>query len=672
MDHSTAVLDEAYGTRTDLGLNHLNLKIRRVYSNLHSQAFRDALPYVPSPAGFSVDPNLLPLLVEPLYGNEPGVSVRELVQNAVDAVCELEVWCKNHNVSLDSIELPNQDTDVLVDFIKNEDGRWLLRVTDRGIGMSSNTIQNYFLRAGASFRNSQEWAKEFLDEKAQPKVIRSGRFGIGAFAIFILGAKFRLETRHASTDKSSGFKIEASSASQLIEIRRADNLCVGTRIEIELSDEAIRILEQRKWQRLDWFCLDWPKVEIRLTTGNGVKILPPRVILPLPKGTLPAQWSKIHPPGFDAVYWTSQKGCPFTCNGMRIEGPYLGYWDHSNYYWPPETQLLKPGIAVIDSAGKLPLTLQRYDLSHNVLPFTEDLARDTMLSFIAHALVCGPETARKAITNKQKHPLGKSQSLVIGNNFDFESLFLNSTSFWLTSSTHFVPGDPYLFSILNLESCLVIGRITDNPTNSHKLDEGFYTAIIDEAHPGNETILCLEIEVGFDQDLENVSDEEHFATQAALFLELLTQKGITSFFGQMESLHAIVAERLESSYESFFEYSTRGFWNKTSQMDSQMLYFERKPSNSAYNRSLKPIIRILAANSKEGEIIFVSEFRVKREETPKSMIANLWIEFLGPKAIPYDISERKTLISEACERPELKRHIESWQELKKQLALDSI
>ena len=44
MDHSTAVLDEAYGTMTELGLHQLNLVTRRVYSNLQSPQFAIAFP----------------------------------------------------------------------------------------------------------------------------------------------------------------------------------------------------------------------------------------------------------------------------------------------------------------------------------------------------------------------------------------------------------------------------------------------------------------------------------------------------------------------------------------------------------------------------------------------------------------------------------------------------
>src|SRR5690349_12894887 len=88
IDHSTAVLDEFYGDRSRLGLDKLSLATRRIDSNIHNSVYRDNLPYVPRRTGFSADPNLIALLVHPLYGDFPGVAVRELMQNAADAVVE--------------------------------------------------------------------------------------------------------------------------------------------------------------------------------------------------------------------------------------------------------------------------------------------------------------------------------------------------------------------------------------------------------------------------------------------------------------------------------------------------------------------------------------------------------------------------------------------------------
>jgi len=243
MDHATAVLDENYGARADLGLNQLNLAIRRVYSNLNRADFRYSLPYIPERTGYTADPNLLTLLVEPLYGKHPGVGVRELMQNAVDAVRELEAWSKTHGKDVASLELPEQEADVLIDFIKRENNSWFLRVSDKGIGMTGDTLQNYFLRAGASFRQSAVWAKEFLDDDGKPRVLRAGRFGVGAFAAFLLGPRFRLQTRHADAPSSMSYQLEASKDSQLIVIRRIEGLPVGTTIEVELTSESVAELE---------------------------------------------------------------------------------------------------------------------------------------------------------------------------------------------------------------------------------------------------------------------------------------------------------------------------------------------------------------------------------------------------------------------------------------------
>ena len=162
LDRSTAVLDEVYGNIANIGLDKLKLAISRIHSNLTTRAFQDGLPYVPEKAGFSADPRIITLLVEPLYGNYPGVGIRELIQNSTDAVRERRYWCQRHRVNEEDIELRKQESDVSIHYVKSEFGKSKIIVSDRGIGMKWETIANYFLRAGASFRNSVEWSKEFL------------------------------------------------------------------------------------------------------------------------------------------------------------------------------------------------------------------------------------------------------------------------------------------------------------------------------------------------------------------------------------------------------------------------------------------------------------------------------------------------------------------------------
>ena len=56
-----------------------------------------------------------------------------------------------------------------------------------GIGMTSSVVLEYFLRAGASFRRSDAWRQQHELAPGESRILRSGRFGVGALAAFLLG-----------------------------------------------------------------------------------------------------------------------------------------------------------------------------------------------------------------------------------------------------------------------------------------------------------------------------------------------------------------------------------------------------------------------------------------------------------------------------------------------------
>ena len=104
--------------------------------------------------------------------------------------------------------------------------------------------------------------------------------------------------------------------------------------------------------------------------------------------------------------------CPnLVCNGLKISN---GYDTDTDIGWPKESQLLPPGLAVLDSSAKLPLTTQRYELSQNPVPFINDLVLDVTLSYIAHALVCGPTSPKEALSFHTTHPLAPKFTPYIG------------------------------------------------------------------------------------------------------------------------------------------------------------------------------------------------------------------------------------------------------------------
>lgn len=699
MDHATAVLDEVYGRCTELGLHQLNLATRRIVSNLHSPAFRENLPYVPERTGFAADPNLLTLLVEPLYGKEPSVGVRELMQNAVDAVCELHAWCETRGIAVESLDLPEQDSDVQIDFIKRDDGTWLLRVTDKGIGMTADTIQNYFLRAGASFRQSKEWSKEFLDEQGKPRVMRAGRFGIGAFAVFLLGNSFRLWTRHVGAKNNEGYLISVETDSRGIEIRREKKSSIGTLIEVELSDDYIADLKidmsdsnshfdvafaelnatiaeldliSRKYtgvitssiSKLDWYCLDWPIVSKRIIKGDTIELLNQEYTLPWLNRKTSPEWSVIQPSNFDEVCWTFNDYPSLVCNGLRISEP-----DDENaiFYWPDETQLNKPKIAVLDSQANLPLTLQRFRLSNVILPFLSELSRDVTLSFIAHSLICGPTSPIDAhfSGNKSKlHPLIKHQATG-------KDIFRNSLLRWCTSTSAVIPADCWLFSLLQSESCLIFGEVSF-PADKH---EGYYPK-----NAQSELYDCV-------QKHENrsilawngcIKNEEHLKIEPFLgwlgrVLIDLSIVGFRFIDGSLLETNILISwhrdiERIKGVIGEFNEFITDSKdWRNVTPTKGSRKFIHYSANSESPSARLTNEIEQYAKNLKgQKNIVYFVEIKTKSTNTePKSQLAKIWNECLGPNPIPFDPIALYDLIEKGRQHPELKIHIEKWEEMKR-------
>ena len=670
MDHSTAVLDEVYGTFTELGLNKLNLATRRVYSNMQSSAYRDGLPYVPSRTGFTADPHLLTLLVEPLYGKYPNVGVRELMQNAADAVCELKVWCATRRISVESLYLPEQDGDVLIEFAKRNNGAWFLPVCDRGIGMTADTIQKYFLRAGASFRRSPEWAKEFIDEKGHSHVSRAGRFGIGAFAVFLLGPSFRLWTRHAGADNSSGYMIDVSVKSQLIEIRRVPDLPIGTTIEVELSMELVEALKLENSDSdlgIDWFCWDWPKIIKRVRHETGFRLLDQRYSIPVHSDELPPEWSVIRPDGFDAVYWTFEDAPALSCNGLRVADPWfaedsrveneaIAYdsgaalneairygWDLTNQrteslwpLWPREVApLAPPRTAVLDSVGNLPLTIDRYGLSGRSFPFLDQLARDVMLSFIAHALVCGPTSFAEVLSPVPIHPLLDPFQGLMHRLEPTEYLSHCRLTRWCATSKEALPVEAWLYSLLNAKSYLVFGSIVANRTDDMvMLPPGGIVL------PQPPTIKCATL------PLHGVFlSGREIGEWCVVMLSQLANDGLVALGRGAEASQVLVSANREDFWRGMpvggLEIDNL-LWRETTEPTDERRWFATARGSIEPSISLKAMIQATEKWATDhtdrgwGSVLYAAEIWTKQEvRTPESPIAKLWNECLGARAIPF-------------------------------------
>jgi Histidine kinase-, DNA gyrase B-, and HSP90-like ATPase len=113
-----------------------------------------------------------------LYGNDPLVPLRELVQNARDAIIERR-RIENRSSKFGTINI-SVGVDAEGTFVE---------VGDDGVGMSTETVTGALLDFGAS-----AWRASGSDSESRT----IGRYGIGFFSVFMIAEKFRVITRHIS------------------------------------------------------------------------------------------------------------------------------------------------------------------------------------------------------------------------------------------------------------------------------------------------------------------------------------------------------------------------------------------------------------------------------------------------------------------------------------------
>jgi molecular chaperone HtpG len=423
LDVTAAVLSESYGG-TDLAA--LQLTLQRVKTNLHEPALHRQLDFVPRKGGLRSAEDLFRLVVGDLYGDESAVAGRELLQNAIDAVRELEGWLERKGTGRDEIETYDLPADVLVEVEEVDDEMGLFRIRDTGIGMTPGIIIDSFLVAGATFREPVD--EEDLDPAAALRWMKAGRFGVGVLASFLLGTKVMVSTRHAGAAK--GVTFEADFGDDLVQLNWSKDLPVGT--EITIPFEFDRLPTPYEWggdpeerylylleQIAGFYHLMAPTVAYRFIDRRG-RTADPQFERDIPApDALPDSWRAIEAAGFDAVLWSlplpphgfrfgafpSWRGFDVSLahNGFLIRKP-LGSPTDEAYEWSSTNMkrlLAQPSVAIFDTRNNLGVTLNRYELTERTLKFENDLLQSIGTDIVAHALTCGPDG----------HPLGGTWGL---------------------------------------------------------------------------------------------------------------------------------------------------------------------------------------------------------------------------------------------------------------------
>ncbi len=391
LDETWALIGEVYGRIPEL--RSLGIHFRRLRSNLDDveEFIQDFDPsYVPKEVRLTTaSAELLQLLVAPLYGERPSVGVRELLQNALDACSERAAVEESRDGSFVS--------NVSVSFVERGEHTYL-EVADNGLGMTLDTVQNYYLRAGASFRRSRWWRETFLDENGSARVTRSGRFGIGALAAFLLGDHVHVRTRHLMDTSGKGFAFDLSLDGSLVEVRK-EECPFGTTVRVgPLSRAAISAIIQPTDHPAfnQWYLLKDPAVqyaqEIEAHRSEELLAAPEAIDINHPK------WRAVPNTDFDYIGWSYsekiQVGKPdysYSRSFLSCNGLFVSYVDRGG----PELHISSPGspfkaatptLLVLDKKGLFPLNIQRTGLSAAQYPFQEAL-EDSLASSLSKALL---------------------------------------------------------------------------------------------------------------------------------------------------------------------------------------------------------------------------------------------------------------------------------------------
>lgn len=170
-----------------------------------------------------------------LYGDNSIVPLRELIQNASDAIRARRI------LENEAPEFGN----IIVRFGKDSSGQFI-EVEDNGIGMSPKVLTGPFLDFGQSF-----WGTSLMHEELpglESKGFSStGKYGIGFFSVFMWGEKVSISSKRFENGRDSTLILEFNKgASSRPILRKAiDNEVIkdgGTRVRIWLSSS--RILEK--------------------------------------------------------------------------------------------------------------------------------------------------------------------------------------------------------------------------------------------------------------------------------------------------------------------------------------------------------------------------------------------------------------------------------------------
>ncbi|MER6351290.1 hypothetical protein ABT186_05445 [Streptomyces sp. NPDC001634] len=203
---------------------------------------------------FRVDPRRVQTLLmgDQLY-RSPGLAVRELYQNALDACRYRAARTRYLEETREDGFTPDEDGwrgQIRFKQDVSNDGRPYLECWDNGIGMGESELTRVFARAGTRFTDLTDVRNERGSwEAVGIRMYPVSRFGIGVLSYFMIADEIEVVTRKMEEDGSTGecYKVAIYGPNHLFRIQPVNGRReAGTTVRLYLRDRAPSCVQELK------------------------------------------------------------------------------------------------------------------------------------------------------------------------------------------------------------------------------------------------------------------------------------------------------------------------------------------------------------------------------------------------------------------------------------------
>lgn len=215
----------------------------------------EASGFVTKQFGFNIDQaKILDLLTGHTLYNDTDVVIRELVQNSLDAV-----RLRAH-LDADGPDSYTPEIRISWDSINR-----ILTVTDNGVGMSQEVIENNFLRAGSSRYQEPDFRKDF------PDFASISRFGIGVLSTFMVADDVIVTTVHESESEARKLSLRDVHGQYLVRLLPKNSTEIPSQIVAHGTSVAIKLRPSAELTDIEALVRQWvvvPGCDVYLSLDN--------------------------------------------------------------------------------------------------------------------------------------------------------------------------------------------------------------------------------------------------------------------------------------------------------------------------------------------------------------------------------------------------------------------